>query len=120
MSLDYDFREVDTSDFDDDQYRILDILIWGTLALDLGEITEKNIKEWAFRMGFYDATLGGTSYYEKNVPIEGLKKCIGLKTNVFTTTRTKFIKKCVDRLKERCERAAEEWLKENAECPQLT
>lgn len=76
---------------------VTDALIWATMMVDLGSITEKNIDEWCFRMGLIlkltgKAHLVGSlgSYFISRADIENH---IGLKTNVTTKSRSAFLTK---------------------------
>ena len=90
---------------------MLDRLIWGTIVVDIGSITDANIGEWLFRMRLGDRMMGGAGYFtmkyegEERFPIvaEHLRKFVGLTTNVSTTTRAKWLKKAVRQASERVE-----------------
>jgi len=82
---------------------MLDKLIWGTMVVDIGTITDANISEWLFRMTFGDRILSGRGYFvmryqfDEDIPLTAahLRKFVGLKTNVTTTTRAKWMKKVI-------------------------
>ena len=110
MSLDWDMTKV--KDFEAlhkeaDQSVVTDILVWGSLSLDIGEITEKNIDEWLFRMKAFERVAGqgqgikdGKSF---NPSREDLTRRIGMRTNVCTKTRKQFLKKCCNMLERFCD-----------------
>lgn len=74
-----------------------EILIWATMSVDLGSITEANIEEWFLRMTFVERLFGtfgtngdGTPW---RITPEVLRRHIGLSTNVTTHTRAKWLKR---------------------------
>ena len=77
---------------------VTDRLIWKSLAVDLGEITEDNIEEWLFRLAFEqrmsdyaDLEFGdGTRIW---ITREDLENHIGMTTNVTTKTRLNWVKR---------------------------
>ena len=71
-------------------------LIWKTMAVDLGSITEKNLSEWVFRCAVINIL--DTEIKFGPVTEDFLRPYIGLCTNVSTTTRAKFMNKCKDML----------------------
>ena len=112
MSLDFNFSAcADRESWTQRDHDMLDRLIWGTLVVDIGEITDANIGEWLFRMRLGDRMMGGRGYFtmeyvnEKRFDItaDHLRKFVGLKTNVSTTTRAKWLKKVVSQASERVE-----------------
>lgn len=62
---------------------ITSTLIWTTLAVDMGEITEKNAAEFYDRYVFANRVCGVTS---EDVTLDDVKRHIGLSTNVSTKT----------------------------------
>jgi hypothetical protein len=88
-------------------------LIWMTMLVDLGGITEKNFEEWLWRLEFYhrieedfqgdyDVLVEddvGKRWVSKPFTAEDIRRHIGLRTNVLDTTRAAFVKKLVDKLK---------------------
>jgi hypothetical protein len=73
-------------------------LIWETLAVDLGSITEQNLDEWVFRMAVLKILRNRTNDNFGPVTIEFLRPYVGLLTNVSNTSRAKFMNKCKDML----------------------
>ena len=75
-------------------HTITDMLIWMTMAVDLGEITEDNLDEWEFRYGLLQGVNGpdfgikGVDFY---LTREDLENHIGLSTNVGTISRTRWL-----------------------------
>jgi len=84
-------------------WEILDKLIWGTMIVDIGTITDANISEWLFRMTLGDRIHSNRGYFvmryqfDEEIPLTAahLRKFVGLKTNVTTTTRAKWMKKVI-------------------------
>lgn len=98
MSLDWDVSEC-TFDRDSDSHiATADRLIWTTLAVDLGSITEKNLSEWVFRCAVIKILNNRINDSFGPVTEDFLRPYIGLCTNVSTTTRAKFMNKCKDTL----------------------
>ena len=58
-----------------------DNLIWGSMAIEIGGITEKNAQEFYIRMCEYS----GASGFDVPVALEDVRRHIGLKTNVGST-----------------------------------
>ena len=92
-------------DEDDDTSRfvkyfnpVTNILIWATLDVQIGEITEKNYKEFWMRMVMADAVEGSGRYNEyikekedwvpRSITIDEVYQHIGLSTNVFPKMST--------------------------------
>ena len=98
MSLDWDISEC-TFDRDSDRHLAnADRLIWQTMAVDLGSIKEKNLSEWVFRCAVIKILNHRIHDSFGPVTEEFLRPYIGLCTNVSTTSRAKFMKKCMNRL----------------------
>ena len=111
MSLNFDFTamikrlgqerydEITSNPHNPKQWHpVTDRLIWESLAVDLGSITEENIDEWLYRMeinrafsDYADLEFGdGTKIW---ITREDLENHIGMTTNVTTLTRLKWIKR---------------------------
>jgi hypothetical protein len=88
---------------------ITESIIWTTIIVDLGEITEKNLDEWRWRLAFLSQFDQGLLIIEDSKPRnptkEELTAHIGLSTNVSTRTRREFIKRWVDVLSRNADRA---------------
>ena len=96
MSLDWDISDC-TFDRDSDLHLAnADRLIWETLAVDLGSIKEKNLSEWVFRCAVIKILNNRINDSFGPVTEEFLRPYIGLCTNVSTTSRAKFMKKCMN------------------------
>ena len=66
-----------------------DALIFSTMAVDMGEITEKNYEEFFKRYAMFCAAIE----QERSLKLEDVRKGIGLRTNVSTTTPAAYKKR---------------------------
>lgn len=112
---------------DPDLKKYLEIIVFGTMFVDIGEVSEKTLDEWLFRIEvmrklkrpfgthFVRDDENGKEY--ENFPHKGsfqefypeedlLRKFFGLRTNVFTLTRTKWLKNVWTSVIRDCERDA--------------
>jgi hypothetical protein len=79
-------------------------LIFITMSVDIGRITEKNYLEFYTRAKFAAALFGSSlmkadehgGYKERGITIEDVRAHIGLHTNVADKTRAYFVKRQVD------------------------
>ena len=74
-------------------------LIFVTMSVDIGHITEKNYLEFYTRAKFVAALHGRTLYRdrtESEFTVEEIRAHIGLHTNVSDRTRAHFVKRHVD------------------------
>lgn len=97
MSLNWDCnRCANPTPADDNESGGRECLIWGSLALDLGEITDKNVDEWMFRFKFLE-TVGRSI---TNVPMTRsvVERWVGMRTNVITLTRKKWMKRVTEQI----------------------
>jgi len=69
-------------------------LIWGSIALDMGEVTEANVNEWYFRFKFMEKI--GRSITSQPMRMDVIKRWVGLRMNVVTLTRKKWMKRVID------------------------
>ena len=86
-----------------------DSMIWATMFVGLGSVSEKNIDEWLWRLAFR-AQLGrfvSTSCMgeEINPDREVLERFIGLSTNASNMTRNQFVKKQLEILQREVKQA---------------
>lgn len=96
---------------------LTEAIIWTTMFVKLGTITEKNLDEWAFRLKILDqigtrsisekvADEDGKERWEERVPtMAEIERHIGLSVNVADMTRTQFLNDIRRILKEEGERA---------------
>ncbi len=97
MSLNWNAKDV--PDFDRKQQEnpaILNCLIWASLSIGMGEITEKNLKEWVYRLQRF-AFEGKPLLLNKDktpyeITEETIRLWIGLRTNVRTISNASFDK----------------------------
>jgi hypothetical protein len=76
-----------------------DMLVWSSVAIDLGEITKKNVDEWVWRLWFQRKTTEAIHIPEETTPAEVRKvveRWVGLGTNVTTLTRKQWLKKVTE------------------------
>ena len=99
MPFHFDYtRCLDPELWTDRDYDTLDTLIWGTICVGLGTITDENISEWLFRMKMYDAVLGpffSKKYQNEErfcLGVSHLRKFIGLRCNVSDMKRKQWLK----------------------------
>lgn len=75
---------------------VTESLIWATMAVDIGRLTEKNLDEFAYRVFFYERAFqsfmnkGGEPEY---LTYEDIKAHIGLSTNVIDITQSQWMKR---------------------------
>lgn len=81
---------------------LTDALIWATMAVDIGEITEKNAEEFHWRVKELEETYNQPflRYLDDNgevqkrpITLEEVRAHIGLSTNVMTISRKQWIAK---------------------------
>ena len=117
MALTYDFTNIEDyqnkclvkltkkdKDFDPNQelYKNTDLantLIWSCLFIGISEITNKNYKQFYWRLKLLDVTqeeLRGNK--KKFVSLDEVKSMIGLKTNATEITKAEFYKKRIKHL----------------------
>ena len=96
MALNFEFTdEKKYNQLTKDEKSLNDVFIWGMMVVGLGDITEKNAKEWQWRYDFA-SKLTGPFFYKNDEPyiptLEEVEKRIGLRTNNFPAkTRKQFI-----------------------------
>jgi hypothetical protein len=116
MSLDFDFKDMiervgrteynrittnpQTRGQEDMQWHaVTDCLIWASISLDLGTITEKNVDEWTWRISLYQR-LRGPYLKSKDgafrITRKDIEDHIGMRTNVITEIRSKWLKKVLN------------------------
>lgn len=101
MSLNWNAEKIEgRENFTDDEFGVMDGLIWLTMAVGIHEITEKNYKEFHARLDIIQRlhgpymNQGGKDYL---ITEEDVKRCIGLRTNASTLTRNQFNKSQLER-----------------------
>jgi len=94
MALNYDIREVvEEAKQDGEPWRITEALIWATMAVDMGAITDANAQEFTERLAMSAMVHGtilqrmdGDKIVDRPITLEEVRLRIGLKTNVTTTS----------------------------------
>lgn len=78
----------------DEEWPITDALIWSTMFLQIGTITDKNIDEFCERMSIWQkcfgALMGNSKGEDRWITRKDIEKRIGLRTNVTTESKSKF------------------------------
>ena len=91
-----DYKKLSTNK----EWPVTDVLIWGTMLVGLGDITEKNYKEFYARFDLIQKLQGAMLNKGKEpyfITAEDVKRRIGLHTNVSAMSRPAFIKLKVGR-----------------------
>jgi len=93
MALHFDYRKVKGPRVNphnlEEIHPDLDRMIWATLFVDMGEVTEKNHKEFYFRLSMHERVTDAP--YRTSIKV--VRDYIGLETNVSHKTRLQFLKK---------------------------
>ena len=109
MSLNWDLskcKDVDKIKGDGLPWVITECLIWYTMAVDLGSITEDNIDEFCTRMYITDNASTPMMYDGKehrSITYAEVKDRIGLSTNVCHRTKAQFSKRIASMLRDGAE-----------------
>lgn len=105
MSLDWDTTECVEDVTGEEHWKVTEAIIWGTMAVDMGRITEANYKKFAKRIDMVQGLYGALyqvfedgKVVDRPVTEEDIRRRIGLKTNVTTTSDAKFNKRMADAL----------------------
>lgn len=105
MSLNYDLSRIDrkfwhADEADETEKVVTESMIWATIAVDMGEITEANAEEFARRLNSYQELRGAFmqryvdgEMQERPLTLEDVRNRVGLKTNVTTTSKRAFTAK---------------------------
>ena len=137
MSLNWNCSNVkgfDTKEFSDPHFPdedrlhpVTNALIWASMHVGLGEITEKNAEEFARRLKIVEEVTGSSINYSKigeegfedyPITLEDVKRHIGLYTNVSRYTKREFNDHVIQMLENRTYReqlSAMERVKEHAQ-----
>jgi hypothetical protein len=102
MSLNFDLTAIDrrfwhADEATEEAKEVTNTMIWATIAVDMGSITEKNADEFAERLEAYQQLRGALmqkyvdgEIIDRPLTAEEVRERIGLKTNVTTTTKRQF------------------------------
>lgn len=101
MSLNYNYTgKSDTSEWTKEDWQTYNEMIWQSLAIDMGKLTQKNIFEWVRRCNIYPMYLEvkkckcGEEYrIPRTYTVDEITKFIGLETNVQTLTANMWARK---------------------------
>lgn len=100
MSLDWSSDRCDPPQPKDTVERhARELLVWSSVAIDLGEITKKNVDEWVWRLFYQRKTTEAIYIPEKTTPAEVrrmVERWVGLGTNVLTLSRKQWLKKVTE------------------------
>jgi hypothetical protein len=105
MALNFDLTKVKNREFLDNKENAstIDMLIYCTMFVGMGEITEKNFVEFFTRVHLLEKVNGtflkqfdGDKLNPHEITLDDVRNMIGLKTNVSTETRAKFMKRNLD------------------------
>ena len=98
MSLDWNISQVRNYEElivdDSKEWAITQNLIWSTIAIDMGAITDDNWQEFYARLTTYERLIGTPS--ADLTPPKEVKRRIGLYCNVTTRTRLQWLKRVVN------------------------
>ncbi len=107
MSLDFNTTNVKDKEAcwkDDKATPMLEALVWSSLQIGMGDLTEKNIDEWRFRLAVIHRIQSDIFIHPKGeeksfrMVLDALPTFVGLHTNVGEETRSWFFKKVVNML----------------------
>lgn len=104
MSLNWSIEDVqdwEVLQSDDTEAAITECLVWATMSVGIGEITDKNVNEFFARVTLIQRTYGPYLRNGDGSPREitfgDIKRRVGLSTNVFPKESwTKFLRKIRD------------------------
>ena len=126
MSLDWDISEVENNDeitVEGAPWVITETLIWLTMAVDMGEITEENHEEFFTRVSIWE-TIHGPSMHKWNketeerepmpMTLEDVERRIGLNTNVINRDREEWGERLAEILFDRADRKVRDLKREVA------
>jgi hypothetical protein len=65
------------------------VMIWATMSVEMGRITEENVDEFAFRLDMWQAATSSL-LHKRDLTREDVVNHIGLVTNVITLSRAQF------------------------------
>ena len=126
MSLNWDVTEVKDHEeitAEGMPWVVTEVLIWYTMAVDLGEITEENHEEFFKRVSIWES-IHGAGMVERNtetdehedrfVTLEDVERRIGLNTNVITRDREEWGERIAEILFDRADRKVRDLKREVA------
>lgn len=97
MSLNWDAnRCANPTPADSNEAGGRECLIWGSIALDMGDISDKNVDEWFFRFKFLESV--GRSITNQPMTRSVIERWVGLRMNVITLPRKKWMKRVMEQV----------------------
>jgi hypothetical protein len=105
MALNWDVTEVKDHEevLEGMEWSITEIMIWYTIAIDLGEITDENAGEFFQRISIWERIMGPAFFYtedgdkkDRYMTLADVKRRVGLSTNVVNLTRSKWNKRIME------------------------
>lgn len=98
------YEEVTTSLIEENNakqwHTVTNSLIWLSMGVGLGRITEDNIKEWSFRLALIEKIDGPSIQFNDgrkvSITEEDLRNHIGLSTNVSDEKRAAWVKRAIE------------------------
>lgn len=118
MALSYDFttvKGIDELHKDEDERAISHSLIWATMSVGIGDLTEKNLEEFYIRVKFLERDGTFMNSHDKEYPftLEMLRKRVGLRTNVGYESRSAWLKRQTKYALENIERKVKKEMEES-------
>lgn len=89
MSLDFDLSKIINRDKSQEGWEVTQSVIFATMSVDLGEITEENVAEFYARYLIFNRAVGSEPY----LTLDHIKWHVGLRVNVITKTRAAWLNK---------------------------
>lgn len=94
MALNYRYEgKDDTTKWTKADWKTYNTLVWFTLAVDIGNITNSSIEEFCYRVNKQELCQNGNDGKSVELTSEMIEKFIGLQTNVYTLSRREWIDK---------------------------
>ena len=103
MSLQYDYTNIDTGSWSQDDHNIAKNFCWTMSFIDTTKITEENKTDILFRIEFLQEIGMGPWTHRQSIPVvkKQIKKLIGFKTNVGEKSTAKFMSRWMKVFKSR-------------------
>lgn len=110
MSLNWDCTKVRDKQevLEGEEWLKTNAIILATMAIDMGQITEKNTDEFYSRYKALEFVVGGTLAEGVTVTRADISRRVGLSTNVATKTRAQYVKRVGEMVLRDVERRARE------------
>lgn len=95
MALHYEWK--DCENWRDMSEGLRRAIVFSTMYVGIARITEENWETFAIRLRMWDMAVGNSG--DECIPIQAIKKAVGLYTNASTLTDSQFNKKIVEAMK---------------------